>query len=71
MKKIESEDKHQAILIRKNELLEAKPDTHESDELNKLADFLSLNNWAIEIDSGLDLTSKIYITLCLTTHIST
>ena len=40
MKRIESEDKLQAILIRMNELLEAKPNTPESDEFNKLADLV-------------------------------
>lgn len=40
MKKIETEDEHQATLIRINELWEAKPNTSEGDELDKLADLV-------------------------------
>jgi len=40
MKRIETEDEHQAILTRINELWDAKPNTPEGDELDKLADLV-------------------------------
>tara|TARA_R110001583_G_scaffold173214_1_gene327092 strand:- start:457 stop:666 length:210 start_codon:yes stop_codon:yes gene_type:complete len=49
MKKIETEDEHQATLTRINELWEAKPNTPEGDELDKLA------NLVVEFEENMEL----------------
>ncbi len=49
MKRIETEDEHQATLIRITELWEAKPNTPEGDELDKLADLV------VEFEENIEL----------------
>jgi len=49
MKRIETEDEHQATLTRINELWEAKPNTPEGDELDKLADLV------VEFEENMEL----------------
>ena len=50
MKRIETEDKHQATLTRINELWEAKPNTPEGNELDKLADLV------VEFEENMEFT---------------
>lgn len=49
MKRIETEKEHQAALIRITELWEAKPNTPEGDELDKLADLV------VEFEENMEL----------------
>lgn len=53
MKKIETEEEHQATLSRITELWDAKPNTHEGDELDKLADLV------VEFEEDMELIRQL------------